>query len=138
MADTQTIDGAWDARFQFGNRLPQMESREDYERACAMLEIEPLSDEALTAKHGTYEYAEYRATEWTSMGRDARVCWIVNAARWRTMKDQLKAAAKPAVVAHIARPAFGAHGRRYDESCDRCGRTTDVDNDSGLCSRCHQ
>ena len=35
------------------------------------------------------------------------------------------------------RDAFGAHGIRYDEECNHCGREGEVDNDSSLCRRCH-
>lgn len=31
---------------------------------------------------------------------------------------------------------WGASGIRYDEACGRCGRETEVDNDSGRCRRC--
>lgn len=31
---------------------------------------------------------------------------------------------------------WGAHGTRYDEGCERCGRIGEVDNSSGLCARC--
>ena len=32
---------------------------------------------------------------------------------------------------------FGAQGTRYDEDCERCGRTGAVDNTSGCCKTCH-
>ena len=34
------------------------------------------------------------------------------------------------------RRKWGSRGIRYDEGCERCGRVSAVDNDSGLCKRC--
>lgn len=33
---------------------------------------------------------------------------------------------------------WGEYGQRWDEECDKCGRVTVVDNDSGLCRQCHE
>ena len=30
-----------------------------------------------------------------------------------------------------------ASGQRWDEDCDRCGQTTVVDNNTGLCKKCY-
>lgn len=32
---------------------------------------------------------------------------------------------------------WGKQGTRYDEACDGCHRDSEVDNNSGLCQRCH-
>jgi hypothetical protein len=36
----------------------------------------------------------------------------------------------------VAPRRWGASGKRYDETCDCCGRVSTVDNDTGRCQRC--
>lgn len=36
----------------------------------------------------------------------------------------------------ITKKRWGSSGIRWDEDCERCGRTGQVDNNTGLCRKC--
>jgi hypothetical protein len=130
---TQPFDSTWDTEYQFGNKLPAAESRSDYEAACAMLGVPAMSDADIRAQEYGLTYAEYH--NWRTMTREERMRWLLDSKRLRGMKAEAARVVPPPVA--VARHAWGAHGTRYDEGCEGCGRTGDVDNATGLCRNCH-
>lgn len=145
MSETTTATD-WTPDYQFGAPTPwergSAATRQGYEAACTLVGIAPSTDADITAHAYGLEYAEYRLEDWRAMSREARVRHILDGQRLKGMEEEKKAAAKARMDAMVAarskRPArkWGAGGVRYDEPCERCGRESTVDNDTGLCQRC--
>jgi hypothetical protein len=130
---------AWDVKFQFGEDAPEATTRPQYEAACVVAGIHPDSDEDIWESGVN---AEYDMETWRKkMTRDQRISWILNNVRHRGIKAEktaLRTAKAQEMLSHPPAPRgyFGLHGIRYDEGCERCGCTGEVDNDTGLCQKC--
>jgi hypothetical protein len=129
----------WDVKFQFGEDAPEVATRQQYEAACVTAGIRPDSDDDIWESGVD---AEYDMETWRNkMTRNNRISWVLNAARFRVIKAEKAALRAAKTQEALARPPapkgyFGLHGIRYDEGCERCGRTGEVDNRTGLCQKC--
>lgn len=112
-------------------------TREQYEQSCAGWEITPASDDDLgnyADEHGDFGMSHYHTNP---ENRLFGVAASLRQRRWWAVK---RTRAEASASAPKARPVesrpWGSRGIRYDEPCEACGRTGEVDNDTGLCLHC--
>jgi ribosomal protein S14 len=91
--------------------------------------VRPLTRSEVEAALAAGRELRNAADDWYSVCRDGEI-----ADAKRVVAEARRAEALAAQKSAPRR--WGASGVRYDERCDRCGRETEVDNDSGLCRRC--
>jgi len=81
---SEPISAIWDPEYQLGalkdRKTPW--GREDYEAVCAAAAITPRSDEEIKASAYAYQYAEFGDAQWTGMGRDGRVGFVLAERRY--------------------------------------------------------
>lgn len=138
----QNFDETWDPEYQFGNPIPPVASREEYEHACALVGILPSTDAQIGRNTYGLTYAEYHKAAWAALGRERRVQWLLDSGRMRALRAQaqalreLKAQAQATTATPTLQARWGQHGTRYDEACAVCGRQGEVDNDTSACRAC--
>jgi hypothetical protein len=104
-------------------------TRAEYEKECRKLNAECLPDkevDSYAVRYGDFNYPHYKVPQIMSMSLARR--------RLKALEKEPKQA-KPEISNTHNQP-WGSGGVRYDEACDRCHRTTEVDNNSGLCRHC--
>lgn len=113
-------------------------TREQYEAECARLGARARSDKDVDTYAVHFFEVDWRhggiheAVELTLAKRRLKPITREKEARKKIELDALRARA-----AALPQRRWAEGGVRYDEACDQCGKTSEVDNDTGLCQRCY-
>ena len=92
----------YDPKYQFGELSDiAATTRDEYEAACRVLDVEPAADESMVARAYGLTYAEFHKAEWAAFTRDERLHWILDARRLRGIKEEQKAQAGAEVDAEV-------------------------------------
>lgn len=137
VAAVGSIDATYDAaeaRIAEGGRyVGRSLSREAYEAACAEAGVPALPDAdcaGYAVRYGDFRYPQYGAEKILTMALAYSRLRAIDA-------DRAAAEAATPEAPPPALHAWGSRGVRYDEPCEVCHRTGEVDNGTNACRAHH-